>query len=850
MKLINLALVLVLLASAVSAQFVEDFSISSEPTLQTFQGTPADSHYLITNTGNVASGYTVSVVDSDAASWVKLGPLSFSLQPGQQQIVLLHLDVPRDAAVGRYDLQTVFTTTLGTTLVSDQDVRVDVPHNIDLEAPESKEIKPCGTATYPITIYNTGAFAETFDLSVSKNLASVATFTDDNVVVGAGKNAIVTLTIKPDDCTVSGDKEFSVFGIAESTNAKAELDLFLTIQNPFIPSIAIDDARLTIESGTFNATIVNTGDTKATYKFALDGPDFLKVTPTLTLESGAEGTIVFTSTPDEEVAQQKYPVTLKTSVEGINYEQDFVLTVKDLSWFERNPWLTAGLTVVLIILLIVGVILLQRWIAYTKTDEYQKNKSEAARVAAEVKAQREAEKAELAKEKAKAKAAAEKQREADRKAKEIAKAAAIKAKAQAKFDNAVAKEREAAKKEAERELKATNVLVAKESLQGDTATKPGKTGWWIALLLLLLVLAVVGYGFRTYLIANLFASLAGIITLVVVIILFLFYKKFFGAKRVTQEWTALKARRENEFETGWKHGLGQLWIRVKEVVPNVKLTLVASRSNPTLMAPEGVVYQYLSLRPEGLNEDLVERQRFIFRVSRRWLENNDVSEGNVKLMKYTDDWKGIGTEKVRSDAKWVYYKAETVGLDNFAIVGKSRTEKQTHSGLAPGWWYVIFGAIILLALFGGAWYLATAGSEGTIPVPPSGVGIPPQVWDEDTKLSIDLKQYFVDPDGDSLTFTNTPVQNIVVTISGMEATLTPEKDWFGTRNITFSATDGKGGKVTSNNVSLTVRDVAEPTFWTNLWNGIQHYAGYIVVGIVLLVVLIAILEYRKSFVKA
>ncbi len=56
---------------------------------------------------------------------------------------------------------------------------------------------------------------------------------------------------------------------------------------------------------------------------------------------------------------------------------------------------------------------------------------------------------------------------------------------------------------------------------------------------------------------------------------------------------------------------------------------------------------------------------------------------------------------------------------------------------------------------------------------------------------LDITQYFSDPDGDSLTYTNGPDNNVTVDLGadGM-VTLTPKKDWAGTTDIWFKASDG------------------------------------------------------------
>ncbi|MBI4145197.1 PGF-pre-PGF domain-containing protein [Candidatus Woesearchaeota archaeon] len=848
-----LALFVILFASFASSQFVEDFAISSEPVLQTYQGTPADSHFKITNTGSVASGYTVSVVASEAASWARMGPLSFTLEPGQTKIVLIHLDVPQDTETGTYGLTTVFSTVLGTTITVDQDVRVDVPMNVELQSVAIKPIRPCGTATYPVTVLNTGAFPEEYDLTVSKNVAGIASFSQDNVVLGKGENKTVQLTLKPEDCSWSGEKAFTVKGFASSTEQTAELELTLPVENTFIPEITINDLRLNTDTNTFNATITNTGTTKATYAIEVSGADFVSVSPkSVTLAPETEATLTFTSAPSAETGQQKYPLTLTATVQSIEYASDFVLNLKNPTWIETHLWLVALIVIVALILIIIAIVAFKRWIAYTQTPEYQASQAEKARIASEVAAQKQAENAEKAKLAEKERLAKEKEKEEARKTKEAEREAIRKEKEQAKIDARIAKERALAAKEAQAELKASNVLIAREKLQGDAVVKQTKSRWWVLLVILVLVAGVLAYGFRTYLLANLAYAIFGAIVLAVTMILLVIHAMFAGRKKATQTWIALKPRRENQLETGWRQGIGQLWLRVKELVPNATVTVIGSRKNPSFVAPEGHVYQYITIMPEGLAEDRVEKQRFMFRVSRRWLEHRDISEGAVKLMRATEDgWKGIGTEKVRSDDKWVYYSAQCVGFEPFAIVGKSRKEEQTLDGMAPGWWYVMLGVVVILAILAGVWYFNYAGTQGTevVGVAPTTTGIPPQAWDEDTRLTIDLAQHFTDPDGDKLTYTYTPIDNIIVTISGNMATLAPKKDWHGDATITFTANDGKGGKVSSNAVALFVRDVPEPTFWTNVLTALRLYSIYIVGGIVLLIVIIAVLEHRKKFIK-
>ena len=86
-------------------------------------------------------------------------------------------------------------------------------------------------------------------------------------------------------------------------------------------------------------------------------------------------------------------------------------------------------------------------------------------------------------------------------------------------------------------------------------------------------------------------------------------------------------------------------------------------------------------------------------------------------------------------------------------------------------------------------------------------------FDEDTSnLTIDLNTVFVDPDllyGDELSFSHSGNSNIQVDIVNGLVALTPAPDWFGTENITFTATDDQNDSV-SDEVAITINPINDP----------------------------------------
>ncbi len=84
------------------------------------------------------------------------------------------------------------------------------------------------------------------------------------------------------------------------------------------------------------------------------------------------------------------------------------------------------------------------------------------------------------------------------------------------------------------------------------------------------------------------------------------------------------------------------------------------------------------------------------------------------------------------------------------------------------------------------------------------------IWDEDKNLInyINLNEYFKDVDS-SLSYSVQGNNNINITIANGLASFYPKKDWNGTENVVFKASDGEFS-ANSNAISLTVNDANEP----------------------------------------
>jgi|GEM_PF-2252390 len=87
-------------------------------------------------------------------------------------------------------------------------------------------------------------------------------------------------------------------------------------------------------------------------------------------------------------------------------------------------------------------------------------------------------------------------------------------------------------------------------------------------------------------------------------------------------------------------------------------------------------------------------------------------------------------------------------------------------------------------------------------------GIPDLEWEEDTTEELNLDDYCSDPDGDYLDYSVDGNLNVTVIINNSLASFIPDKDWYGTEEVIFSASDGEFSAFDS--VNLTVLEMNEP----------------------------------------
>jgi hypothetical protein len=318
----------------------------------------------------------------------------------------------------------------------------------------------------------------------------------------------------------------------------------------------------------------------------------------------------------------------------------------------------------------------------------------------------------------------------------------------------------------------------------------------------------------------------------------------------------------------------------------VLLRVHNSKKNLVFLDPDAKVFGYFNVEHIGFEDKDVEKATFRFAVKRKWLTKNNIPEDAVKVMRYNNGkWVNVqSTQLLQGDSKVVYYESTHTTLSLFAIVGESedtavtqpvkelpvkQSKKETKAPKvkepvvdplveleqpeSKKWTWLVYAGIALLAVLvlASPLYLDMPVNEDVTPTEDLNAiaeeveaiadavaeideqaGIPTQSWDANTDNTLDLSEYFIDPDQESLEYTHTDLDHISIAYEGNIARMTPDLDWTGEEVVVFTATDADNATVDSNPVTLRVSEPEQ----TNEF--VQDYGTYVLLALVFLVILL------------
>jgi hypothetical protein len=275
--LISLVLILSFSANAeiVVNKYVykEDFRFSSNNQII---NTCACSTFLdvltVKNTGDKPSIYTASTDNAN----VVIYPSNFVLSKGESKKLMSYIRTPCNGK--RFDFSVFIETTTGLKKTIKQEVNVFKCQNLAVyPLINNQTINPCQEAKFKFLINNTDGFTETYDISMDK-LANFATLSENPVVINASKSKLVELTIKP-TCDVSGLYDINLNVLARNNKLNANVPLKLNILANYAYALDIGNSlgACNFDETRVQFKIKNNADIRNKYNLNIKGIDFIKL---------------------------------------------------------------------------------------------------------------------------------------------------------------------------------------------------------------------------------------------------------------------------------------------------------------------------------------------------------------------------------------------------------------------------------------------------------------------------------------------------------------------------------------------------------------------------------------------
>lgn len=139
---------------------------------------------------------------------------------------------------------------------------------------------------------------------------------------------------------------------------------------------------------------------------------------------------------------------------------------------------------------------------------------------------------------------------------------------------------------------------------------------------------------------------------------------------VVRVWSTLEIGKNSMFITNIDIAFTELYFTTKE--KHESITLTVKKKNylaPQYLGHEGILYQYLNVDKVNLKDSDISDTIIKFRVTKNWINENNINGSSILLLRYSDNWQRQETELYLEDETYYYYTSDTNGFSYFVIVG-------------------------------------------------------------------------------------------------------------------------------------------------------------------------------------
>jgi len=198
----------------------------------------------VTNTGNVADSYDLTISDNENWDLALDDNLFLDVRPGEDRTTTLRVTIPSGAEHGERDDIQVVVASMEVSASASCEAEVSILRRVEVSiSPGSGSGEPGTSLTYSVTVRNTGLIDDTYTLrAVGKEGWSVS-IEPDSLTLAAGATGVATLSVVvPPDASVGISMTTTVSARSEGDPAVIDTDTCRTIVVGAVPpEVWVDD---------------------------------------------------------------------------------------------------------------------------------------------------------------------------------------------------------------------------------------------------------------------------------------------------------------------------------------------------------------------------------------------------------------------------------------------------------------------------------------------------------------------------------------------------------------------------------------------------------------------------------
>jgi len=138
-------------------------------------------------------------------------------------------------------------------------------------------------------------------------------------------------------------------------------------------------------------------------------------------------------------------------------------------------------------------------------------------------------------------------------------------------------------------------------------------------------------------------------------------------------------------------------------ISDAEISIKESIERPAWVSePPGIVYPCFAIITTNIESSDISSVALQFQLSRLWVEQNEIDEGTIKILRFGSEWNPLPTTLIGGDENFLYFEAVASGFSVFVTTGEKRAPPLPPPVPAPVAPIVFYALISLGVTLGGS----------------------------------------------------------------------------------------------------------------------------------------------------